>query len=198
MGIFSLTGSTVALLLFCFNGNALLSSRAPRHGGFKLSSTTENHHNDIIEEFISSNELQNVFTLLLRNPTVSPSIEQSTLLLNNLNILAKMSGGNDISKFYQRLQKAGKAIPSFGAMVLDGPLNEVNLPDFELLMNNKPDPLRQAMEITEASYQSLLIPNELGTMSSASRSSLEIRLKLQVSDSDHREFSLLSVLVSKV
>ena len=146
----------------------------------KLSSTAEQNQNDVIEELISSNEIQNVFALLLRNPTISPSPAQSILLLNNLDILAKISTGNDVAKFYNRLQKGGKAIPSYGAMILDGPLSEINLPKFEMLMTVDPTILQRATEIDGSTYESLLIPNELGVMSSARRSSLEIRVKLQV------------------
>lgn len=180
MAIPRLSKVAVTLLLFIIKSYAFQSVKVPKQGRLRLSSTTENTQNDVIEELISSNEIQNVFTLLMRNPTISLSPEQSTLLLNNLNVLAKISSGNDVSKFYQRLQKAGKAIPSFGTMVLDGPLSELTLPKFEVLMTVDPTFLQTATELKESSYSSLLIPNELGVMASAARSSLEIRIKLQV------------------
>lgn len=171
-----------ALLILCalFGCFALRSPTSRIQYGSKLSSTAEHNQNDLIEELISSNEIQNVFALLLRNPTIFPSPTQSVLLLNNLDILAKISSGNDVSKFYNRLQKGGKAIPSYGAMILDGPLSEINLPKFEMLMTVDPTILQKATEIDGSAYESLLIPNELGVMSSARRSSLEIRVKLQV------------------
>ena len=172
---------TVLLLLFT-RISAFQSGRVLRNGKLQLSSTTENSQNDILEDLICSNELQNVFLLLLKNPTIYPSPEQSTILLNNLNVLAKISSGNDVSKFYQRLVKAGKTIPSFGSMVLDGPLSELSLPKFEVLMTVDPTFLQTATELKESAYSSLLIPNELGVMASATRSSLEIRVKLQVKD----------------
>ena len=173
--------SIFAVLFLLFTRScAFQSGRVLRNGKIQLSSTTENTQNDIIEDLISSNELQNVFSLLLKNPTICPSYEQSTILLNNLNVLAKMSSGNDVSKFYQRLVKTGKAIPSFGSMVLDGPLSEITLPKFEVLMTVDPTFLQTATELEESAYSSLLIPNELGVMASATRSSLEMRVKLQV------------------
>ena len=170
----------VNLLLLLISCYALRTPKFLPRFQSKLSSTTQKTQNDVIEELIKSNDLQNVFTLLLRNPTIYPSPKQSTLLLNNLNILAKMSSGNDISKFYSRLLKGGKAIPSFGVMAADGPLSEVSLPKFEALMTVDPNFLQKVSEMDQATYDSLRIPNELGVMSSASRSGLETRVKLQV------------------
>lgn len=89
---------------------------------------------EVLDELILSNELEKAFTLLSRNPMLIPSKDQSIILLNNLNILATMSGKDDVNKFYSRLQKNSLAIPSFGAMKADGP-NEIDLPKFEALMN---------------------------------------------------------------
>ena len=174
------TKKIVNLLLLLISCYALRTPKFLPRFQSKLSSTTQKTQNDVIEELIKSNDLQNVFTLLLRNPTVYPSPKQSTLLLNNLNILAKMSSGNDISKFYSRLLKGGKAIPSFGVMAADGPLSEVSLPKFEALMTVDPNFLQKVSEMDQVTYDSLRIPNELGVMSSASRSGLETRVKLQV------------------
>lgn len=170
----------VNLLLVLISCYALRTPKFLPRLHTKLSSTTQKTQNDVIEELIRADDLPNVFTLLLRNPTIYPSPKQSTLLLNNLNILAKMSSGNDISKFYTRLLKGGKAIPSFGVMAVDGPLSEVSLPKFEALMTVDPTFLQKVSEIDQATYDSLRIPNELGVMSSASRSGLETRVKLQV------------------
>ena len=174
------TKKIVNLLLLLISCYALRTPKFLPRFQSKLSSTTQKTQNDVIEELIKSNDLQNVFTLLLRNPTIYPSPKQSTLLLNNLNILAKMSSGNDISKFYSRLLKGGKAIPSFGVMAADGPLSEVSLPKFEALMTVDPNFLQKVSEMDQVTYDSLRIPNELGVMSSASRSGLETRVKLQV------------------
>ena len=137
------TKKIVNLLLLLISCYALRTPKFLPRFQSKLSSTTQKTQNDVIEELIKSNDLQNVFTLLLRNPTLYPSPKQSTLLLNNLNILAKMSSGNDISKFYSRLLKGGKAIPSFGVMAADGPLSEVSLPKFEALMTVDPNFLQK-------------------------------------------------------
>jgi hypothetical protein len=134
---------------------------------------------DVIKELIVKEDYENIFKLLRRNPLLVPSKEQTILLLNNLNVLAKISNGSDVSKFYNRLKK-GTGIPSYGSMGVDGPLTGMGLPKFENLMKNDPSYLQQSSGLSEDSFESLSIPNELGVMSSACRSSLEIRVKLQV------------------
>lgn len=116
----------------------LLKNSAPK---VKISKS-----NDVLDELIASNELENAFTLLSRNPMLIPSKEQSIVLLNNMNLLAKVSGSDDVSKFYGRLQKNGIVIPSFGAMSTDGP-NEVDLPQFEALMSADSGYLQRATNI---------------------------------------------------
>jgi hypothetical protein len=171
----------VAILLLVIIGcYALRTPISVRRTVSRLRSTAEQNPNDTLEELISCNELRNVFTLLQRNPTLVPTPEQSTLLLNNLNIFAQVTNGGEVAKFYSRLQKGGKAIPSFGSMVADGPLSEINLPKFEVLMTVDPAFLQAVSEMKQTTYESLLIPNELGVMPSTSRSSLEMRVKLQV------------------
>jgi hypothetical protein len=177
----TLNRNKVAILLLVIIGcYALRTPINVKRTASRLRSTAEQNPNDALEELISCNELRNVFTLLQRNPTLVPTAEQSTLLLNNLNIFAQVTKGGEVAKFYSRLQKGGKAIPSFGSMVADGPLSEINLPKFEVLMTVDPAFLQAVSEMKQSTYESLLIPNELGVMPSTSRSSLEIRVKLQV------------------
>jgi hypothetical protein len=148
--------SNVVLFSLLFTGYDSLRC-SPQNVGGRRSMTLESVKNaapkvkisknyEVLDDLILSNELENAFTLLSRNPMLIPSMDQSIILLNNLSILAAMSGKDEVNKFYNRLQKNGIAITSFGAMTTDGP-NEIDLPKFEALMNANSGYLHRATNI---------------------------------------------------
>lgn len=90
-------------------------------------------------------------------------------LLNNLDYVTQQ-GGFPVEKVYSRLAKHNVLIPSFGKMLLDGPISDLDLPQLELMFHTHPDLLLDKFGISCESIQALKIPHIMDGDPSSHRS----------------------------
>ena len=159
------------------------NSRVIRARSLNMITLPTGSEDDYLGELIQQNELASAFSLFLKDPSMKPSKEQTKLLLNNMDVLANNFPMENVGKFYGRLQKiavtssAEAIVPSFGSMSVDGPLSQMNLPQFESIVAVEPEILYQGMGIDADIFNRLKIPNEGNVESSAAHTKEDHALK---------------------
>ena len=154
--------SLVALsLLLLLGGATRTSAFTPRTKvrSTKLGATTSSgsEGEKIVDDLLRSRDFATVFNYLRRNPKVAPTGGQAVELLNSFD-QSSIATTESIDNLFARLAKQGSLIKSFGCMVDDGPIMDLELARVEQMYLTDPLYVTSNLGVEQSMLDSLKIP----------------------------------------